>query len=442
MDKLTIIDEIQKSSELLSMPQAISELLREMERQNFSADALSRIILKDASLTSRILKLANSPYYHRLSEITTVSQAIQVLGSNTVKCLALSSSVFNPATIEKASGIDVRAFFASVMRVAAAAEKIAKEIGYKAPDEAFIAGLLHHIGIMFFLHHYPESYRRVIERKVKARTLVDAEHEVFGVDHCEIGYHLARRWNLPDYIGTAIRDHHDFTEASPRDAIQNIIRLATLMTDDAITTYIADLEDRMMRVNEVSERIGLSKDSVDRLSSSLLAETMRVAEYLDIDIGSIEEILTHANKELWATYLMVENLFKERQELSAKLLKEERDKGAVQSKNIAIATMSHYLNNATMAIYGRAQIMRKQLDSGSHDRLIEKMPATLDVIERSIKKIKAVLLEIGEISPIDEVKFYNMSQALNLDERIAARMESLDSDTGLVLPKEVAEVHE
>lgn len=440
MDKITILNQVQSSQDLLSMPQAISEILREMDKPDFSNEALSKIILRDASLTARILQLANSPFYHRLNDIRSVTQAIQVLGSTTVKCLALSSSVLNPGLVEKMSGINVKSFFSSMLTVAAAAEKIAKGVGHRSPDVAFISGLLHHVGILFFMHHYPKEYRRIIHRDVRSVTLIDAERELFGIDHAEVGFLLCTRWRLPREISESVRDHHVYSALTETGVLQNCIRLAALLAEDNVSTFEADLQDRITRMTVVARALNLPDETVDEISSSLITETVRIAEYLNIDIGSIEEIITRANKEIWRTYLMVENLFKERQELSAKLLQEERARGAILSKNIAIATMSHYLNNATMAVYGRSQIMRKWLETGAHDKLIEKMPVTLDVIEKSVRKIKAVLMEIKDISPIDEVKFYDMSQALNLDERIARRMATMDDESGLVLPEEAADL--
>ena len=71
-----------------------------MENPNFSIENLANIILKDPALTARILKLANSSFYHQASEVATVNQAIQILGAVTVKCMALSSSVFDPEKLE------------------------------------------------------------------------------------------------------------------------------------------------------------------------------------------------------------------------------------------------------------------------------------------------------------------------------------------------------
>jgi HD-like signal output (HDOD) protein len=436
MQKLHIIDQIKRSSDLLSMPQTISELLSEMERPDFSADKLGAIILKDSALTGRILRLANSPFYHRYNQITNVAQAVQILGMTTVKCLALSSALLNPESMKNASGVDPQQFFSCVLTVAAAAEKIAGKINYPSPDEAFIAGLLHHIGIQFFLMHYPKQYRGVTDRQTSAQTYIDAERQLFGIDHAEVGFHLASKWNLPDYVCISIRDHQSFSNRRPSDTIQNIIRLASLLATDPLNRYEADLEERVTKISELATLLRLSREDVDELTASLLVDALKVAEYLDIDIGSNEEVLQRANQEIWNSYLMIENLFRERQELTDKLLQEERAKGAILSKNVAIATLSHYLNNATMAVYGRAQIWRRQLDKGDTDSIVDQLPNSIKVIEQSIKKVKAVLEEIRDISPMDDTNFYSMSQALNLDEKIAQRMELMDEESGLVLPEE------
>ncbi len=436
MEKIAVIDKICKSNELLSLPQAISEILREMNKPDFSAEKLSQIILKDPSLTSRILKLANSPFYHRLAHITNVNQAVQILGVTTVKCLALSSSILNPEKIEKSSGVDTKVYFSSVLTVATAAEKIARAVSYEASDEAFIAGLLHDIGTMFFLHYYPDQYRHIIEQRVKAKTLLDAELEVFEVTHAEVGYHLAQRWQLPPYISIAIRDHHSFIDIEQHDVINNIIRLACLLGNTNSSDYVMDLEERLDKINQVSKVLALTKEQVDNISTSLITYTLKQAEYLGVDIGNIEEMITRANKEIWQTYLMVENLFKERQNLSRKLLNEERERGAIEAKNIAIATLSHYLNNAAMAIYGRSQLMRMLYEKKKIDKILDNLGNTLDIVDKSIKKITAVVSEIKEISPIDKIEFYNMSQALNIDDRIEKRMKDMEKESSIVLPDE------
>ncbi|MBD3256784.1 HDOD domain-containing protein, partial [candidate division GN15 bacterium] len=373
--------------------------------------------------------------YKRRTEITNVHQAVQVLGAMTVKCLALSASVFRPDQIQKSSGIDARTYFSNVLTVAAACEKIAKSVEYRGAEEAFVAGLLHDIGTMFFMHHYPKEFRQVIDGKVPdARSIIEAEQKVFGTDHCEAGYHLALRWRLPQYICEAIRDHHSLPEKSGKGKLASIVYLGNLLAADSEVAYNPTLEQRLADINAAAKALEMDKAEVDAVSIELMSATINAAEYLGIDIGDIEEMLKKANQEIWHTYLMVENLFKERQELSQKLLQQERARGAYESKAIAMATLSHYINNAAMAVSGRSQLMRMQHDKDKTDALMKDLPKSLEIIDRSVRKIVAVLAEIAEISPIDKVEFLSMSQAMNIDDRIAKRMEEMDKTGNVGLP--------
>ena len=422
MDKISILEQIRSSDNLMSLPQALSEILTEIGKEDFSADSLANIILKDPSLTGQVLRMANSSFYKRFSNIKTVHQAVSVLGATTVKCLALSSSILNPDKIEASTGVDPKAYFSYLLSVASASEKIASAISYKAPEEAFIAGLLHDVGILFFLHHHAEDYTKVIRKEDKKNTLIEAEKKVFGIDHGEVGHHLTKMWGLPDYVVDSIESHHNYYKPENNGNFQNIISLATLLSHDRFSGYEMELEERLKHIEELSNILSLTKDQVDEISSLMLVGTLGAAEYLRVDIGNIEEILIKANKEIWKSYLTIENLFKERQELSESLLREEHSRGAIESKNIAMATLSHYLNNAIMAIYGRSQILRMMLGKGDTDQLPEILPVNLDVIDKSIEKIVAVLEEMKNISPIDDNQFYDMSKTLNIDDKIEKRL--------------------
>ena len=428
MDRISILQHIQKNSNLLSLPQILSEVLQEVGKEDFSPDSLAKIILKDPSLTSRVLKLSNSAFYHRMSEIKTVHQAISLMGVTTVKCLALSSSIFHPEKISRDSGIDAKEFFCYVLSVGAAARKIAETVNFRSSEEAFIAGLLHDVGLMFFLYNYPKEYRTLIGNRRGDATLVEAEQELFGIDHSDISYHMAEAWGLPADTCEAIRGHHKWAPHEEGSQLKSIVRIAVLLTSDRFSGYELSLEDRLSQITTTAEQLALTKEQIDEISGALLRDAFEIAEYLGVDIGDIETMLISANQEIWKTYLIVENLFKERQELSQSLLEEERARGAMESKNIAMATLSHYLNNAIMAIYGRSQIMRLFLSKGKTDRLLEQLPNSLQSIDNAVKKVVAVLDEMKEISPIGEQEYYSMSKALNIDDRIASRLEQMNEE--------------
>ena len=90
MNRAEITEKLTGNANLLSLPQVLSELLEEVSKEDYNADSLAAVILKDPSLTSRILRMSNSSFYSRYSEIKTVQQAIAIMGATTVKCLALS----------------------------------------------------------------------------------------------------------------------------------------------------------------------------------------------------------------------------------------------------------------------------------------------------------------------------------------------------------------
>ncbi|MEW6412263.1 MAG: HDOD domain-containing protein [Candidatus Zixiibacteriota bacterium] len=426
MKKISIIDQIRRDTDLLSLPQVLSEVLGEVGKEDFSANKLADIILKDPSLTSRVLRMSNSSFYQRFAEIKTVHQAISVLGATTVKCLALSTSVFHPEKIARESGVDAAEYFMYVLSVAAGCQKIARAVSYPSTEEAFIAGLLHDIGVMFFLHKYPREYKQIIAHESHVDSLAEAEKNIFGTDHTEVGLHMAEVWRIPREIVEAIGNHHSSPVKGEGGSLSNIVRLAVLMSRDRWSGYEVGLEDRLNEINAAAGTLSLSKDQIDSISSSLLIDTLEIAEYLGLDIGNVEAMLTQANQEIWKTYLIVENLFKERQELSQSLLREERAKGAVESKNIAMATLSHYLNNAVMAIYGRSQILRLMLQKGQTERILEQLEDNLQRIDQSVKRIVAVLEEMKQVSPIDQKKFDSMSKAMNIDDRIAKRLAKLN----------------
>ena len=428
VNRQLIIDQIQKEENLLSLPQTLAQILKEVEKEDVSADSLSKIIRNDPSLTTRILKMANSTFYQRFSRTTTVNQAVSVLGITTVVCLALSSSVFRPEIIAKEAGIDTTDFYTYILTVATACERIAKETSLKASEEAFIIGLLNDIGLLFFLHHYPEQYKRALNKKGECKSLAEAEKKVFGIDHYEISSLLVHRWKLPDTIADAV-GLQPSSQANPHVAkLQDILRLAMLMNPDRYSGYESPLEERLGEMSRVADKLSITKTQLDTITAKLVSGTIEIAEHFGVDIGSVEDLLIKANQEIWKAYLTIEHLFKVRQELSQQILHQEHERGALEAKNASMATLFHYVNNSAMAIYGRSQMLRVNHKSGKDDRLLENLERDLDVIDKSIQRIVAVLEEVREITPTNQEKLSSTTEAINLDDKIANRMSKMSRD--------------
>jgi len=436
MNELKYVQKLQRQSTLLSLPQSLSEILAMVGSDDFSMEDLTNVILKDPGLVSRILKMANSPFYRQRSQISTVKQAIMMLGVMQVKCLALSAAVFDAASLERKAHIDVKELFGRYLSMAVGCQKTAKAVGFNGAEEAFIAGLIHDIGFIFFILNFPEDYAKVMENLNNYPRLVDAERDIMGIDHAAIGRMLAEKWNFPDVLCQAIGKHHDIPDNIGDITVVEIVQLSELINKPIIDRRPSYLEERLLGLTRLSKLMGLDREVLDDISVQLLTETIKAAEYMGIDIGDPTEVLTRANRELLNSYLTIESLFRERQELSHKILTEERRAAALETKNVAIATLSHYLNNATMAISGRTQLLNLLISKGAITDNEKKMDNILGTIESSVKKIMAVLAELRELTDLENLEKYADSRAINIDDRISMRLIEMEKDTGIIIPDE------
>jgi signal transduction histidine kinase len=227
---------------------------------------------------------------------------------------------------------------------------------------------------------------------------------------------------MPATFQEVIRNHHFVSLPQNEHTLCRIVRLADVIVMSIYSTSIQTLERSVSQIGRLSESLGIKKEFVDNLTFSLLDETLQAAGKIGIDIGDTTDLLNRANRELCKAYFTIEGLFRERQELSRKILCEERLEGMLQSKNIAIATLSHYLNNIATAISGRVQLLQMALNSGLLVDQKGTVPPSLKVIETSVARLLAVLAELRSLSSYDDQSFYNNSEALNIDEKLKERL--------------------
>ena len=410
---------------VFALPQVISELLQLTSGDNYSADSLAKLILKDPSLTAKVLKLSNSSYYARNTRSKTVNQAISVIGMNMVRCLALSASVLNAERIKSKSGIETKDFFTYILSVAVGAAMLSKPAGMEHSEEALIAGLLHDIGIIYFLDHHPEEYRAVRILNSKGLSIMEAETQVFGINHCELGARLAGSWGLSEEIIAAISGHHDTSAPENGLSLRGLVKLAILMVSDPFSDFKGGIEERLVQFDRLSAALGINSDQLSEVKQNLNNRVTEAAETIGIEIMDTEQLLAKANQEIWKSYQEIERLFKERNELSGKLLLQERSKAAIEANNSALATLSHYLNNAVMVISGQAQLLSMLQQSSTVDKLVTQVPVSANNINQAVKKILAVMQEMKDISPLDQQEFFTKSKAMNIDSRIEARMKTV-----------------
>lgn len=216
--KQEMFKQIEIQGQLPTLPFVITKVLNMLTDPDISAREIAKVISTDVSLSSKTLKLVNSAFYGFPKKVTTINQAIVILGFNTVKSAVFGTAIINAFEQHKKKlSINYNNFWAHSVAVGAASRVLSKHIKYSNIEEAFIGGVIHDIGKLVLSIFNNNEYNKVIE-KVKDKqldiTLCDIEKEIFGYDHSEIGTYLAEKWNFPQKLTGVIKYHHKPNKAS------------------------------------------------------------------------------------------------------------------------------------------------------------------------------------------------------------------------------------
>lgn len=279
-----------------------------------NAQKLAEVILESPTLTAKILRLVNSPYYGFTTKVATVQHAIVLLGFKTVRNLVLSISIVESFSVKHKGLFDHKKFCRDAFCSAIAADLLARESGYKDIEEVFVLGLLHDIGLLITAMFSPEMFDRVIRSGEESnRPIIEAEREILGTDHTELGEMISREWNLPSEIGLAIKFHHspDHAATDPySQKLAQIVYLSNLMTD------IFKGEDgrrTSLFTKEASRIFGLDQEHIHSVLFSFGSKVKEVAAIFDIDTGGMKDyhqVLQDANAKLGEINMEYDSLLK------------------------------------------------------------------------------------------------------------------------------------
>ena len=214
--------------DLPTIPIVATKVLQLLDDPDVSVEEIADLMLSDQVMTARVMKLINSPVYKPTQEITSLKRALVYLGLRHVRELALTTSVIN--AFDGTSGaLELNAFWEHSFGVGMVSKIIAQKIGYQDLEKAYIAGIIHDLGEVFLSNFLREPFLEVLEYiKVHPVKLVDAEAELLGTTHCEIGLCMARKWNFPDAYCDVIAYHHNPGEATVDPILCAIVNLADL----------------------------------------------------------------------------------------------------------------------------------------------------------------------------------------------------------------------
>lgn len=210
-DAPELSDILERITDMPALPSVLASLTRLIADPRTTASDINAVLSSDPGLVTKILKLVNSPYYGFSRKITTITNAVVILGFNQVRNLALSSFIFDSFAClrDKASPFDISGFWRHSIGTAFLAACFAREIDSRLEEDAFICGLVHDLGKFIMAQNAPEHIRMVMDTVRKEDILFyDAEKICLHYTHAELGGVVMERWNLPRILVDVVKKHH------------------------------------------------------------------------------------------------------------------------------------------------------------------------------------------------------------------------------------------
>jgi len=206
MTTVSIEQILAHSSELSSLPESVSQLNELMQKENVNISEISDIVSSDPVLSARILKTVNSPFYGFPATIDTIAYAITILGIDSIRYLAVTSTVISNFAKQRNSIFPLESFWRHSFATAVIAQQLAKAIKFPYQERLFTCGLLHELGGLLIGMSEPEVYRQVISNANQNKiTIAEAEKNLIGFTHYDVTAALLDIWQLPVSISQTIK---------------------------------------------------------------------------------------------------------------------------------------------------------------------------------------------------------------------------------------------
>lgn len=204
VDKKSVRRRVEALKSVPTLPGVFKKLSRMMDSSDTATEEVATIIASDQALSAKVLRVVNSALYGFPGRISNVTHALIILGFDVVKGLVLSTSVFDMMIAKGFHGLWQHSLGCAVV-----SGIIGRKTNHPNPEEASVAGLLHDLGKVIIRIELPEE-SSLIEQVVEEKQIstYEAEQEIFGFNHANVGQWLSEKWNLPTNLAEPIRYHH------------------------------------------------------------------------------------------------------------------------------------------------------------------------------------------------------------------------------------------
>ncbi|MBE0472084.1 MAG: HDOD domain-containing protein [Methyloprofundus sp.] len=265
-EKLSIADLFKGDLHLSSPPTVYFKLQRLIEDPSKSLADAALIIEKDASLSLKLLKVVNSAFYGFPSKVTSIQQAINLIGTKELQNITLSTIVIEKFSDLPGGLMSMHDFWQRSLRCALIAQGIDCFLGKRFAQSVFICGILHNIGQLVFFRRLPELSREInlmleAQEYTLNRDEIKFERNIIGFDHYQTGAALTQLWQLPEIITQSIGLHASINTIDDYQEIASIIRVAD---------YYSKLDD--INIEDSDSHLGISAVNMSAIIAQSLEE--------------------------------------------------------------------------------------------------------------------------------------------------------------------------
>jgi HD-like signal output (HDOD) protein len=252
------------------MPHVAHKVLELSSDPNSSANQLQKVIADDQAMAARILKIANSALYSCSRKIKTLSEAIVMLGYNSIRSLVVTSASRNLySSGGKRMGLKERLLWEHSIGTALGCRLLTQKYQPQLAEEAFLAGLMHDIGKLVLNQQAAAQFDEIVQIVYNEnRMFAETEREILGFDHAEVGALVVNKWKLSPLLEKVIANHHNPAALSSDNPLLSILVLANDLCKRLGVGFIENPELDLVG-SSPNQLLGISAETIAEVTEKL-----------------------------------------------------------------------------------------------------------------------------------------------------------------------------
>jgi HD-like signal output (HDOD) protein len=303
-----LLDIIEQSAAVPTMPQVVTRFIEISADPDYKADELVEVLSVDPGITSELLRLTNSPLFGLSRKVSSLKQAVTLLGMNRVRTLVLGRYLVGrmQGILREPGNFSLSYYWRRSLTQAVLASRLADHLAPQYREEAFIASLLSDSGVVVMAQAIPERYESILSEyaPLRGQNLDQMERDLFGITHAEVSALVLEKWMLPQLVVGAVRRHHDSDLELPTSTERQLPLIVAAANN--VAKLLCEKPDRANVVQycqQAIEKLGIDVAGLARVLDQMQNDINQFADLLGVGIITshiYERVIEMVQKELSA----------------------------------------------------------------------------------------------------------------------------------------------